>query len=286
MDGERTVDREHPLVTDQGSEHQGATLGQVSAAEKHAYDAARRDQIAKRRDLAAEDRDQAAEERESELAELEDSLGSERSPALERLLIEHKKFRLQAALDRESAAEDRGLAERDRERACEERVEALEALRNAHFDELTGAHRRGLGEDLLRAEIERARRSDGKLVLAFIDVDNLKQVNDAEGHHAGDQLLRDLVDAIRANIRSYSPIIRLGGDEFAFAIGGLDAPEMEERCAVIRADLARRPSGGTITVGVAELRPEDDSSDLLRRADAALVAARADRSRAQTALHD
>jgi diguanylate cyclase (GGDEF)-like protein len=111
-------------------------------------------------------------------------------------------------------------------------------------------------------------------VLGIIDVDGLKKVNDTKGHLVGDQLLRDMVACIRANIRAYEPIVRLGGDEFAFTIAGLARRGAEERCALIRADLARRPSRGTFSVGLAVLEPDDELGDLLRRADAELVEVR------------
>jgi diguanylate cyclase (GGDEF)-like protein len=232
--------------------------GQVQAAEAQMRAADRRDELARRRDVAAAMRDRAADERDRDL--------------------DLETLRAQAASDRASAAADRRLAARDRKRSSQERAQMLDALRCAHLDDLTGAHRRGYGEDLLRSEIERARRADGRLALAFVDVDGLKEVNDQDGHIAGDRLLCDLVDAIRANVRSYEPIIRLGGDEFAFAVTGIDAAGMGERCAVVRADLARRPSCGRVTIGVAELKPDDDLEDLLERADAALVRARTRRS--------
>jgi diguanylate cyclase (GGDEF)-like protein len=210
--------------------------------------------------------------------------GTDDASAFDRLLSEARRIRAEAAADRASAADDRRQAALDREQASKDRAEALQALRRAHFDDLTGAHRRGFGEEVLRAEIERARRSDERLALAFVDVDGLKGVNDTRGHLAGDQLLCDLVQAIKANIRAYEPVIRLGGDEFAFAMLGFDAERMRDRCAVIKADLARRPSGGSISVGITELEPSDDLVDLFRRADEALMEARPKRGRSQNML--
>jgi diguanylate cyclase (GGDEF)-like protein len=182
-----------------------------------------------------------------------------------------------AAHDRERAASDRRLAAEDRAQAAEDRAGALAALRVARCDDLTGAHRRGFGEAVLRGEMDRARRSGERVALVVVDVDGLKDVNDNHGHLAGDSLLKDLVAAIRANIRSHEPVVRLGGDEFAFTIGGVDRAGAEERCAAICADLARRPSHGSITVGIGELGEGDRLDGLLRRADAALVDARAGR---------
>jgi diguanylate cyclase (GGDEF)-like protein len=255
-----------------------ATIRPVGAAEERGREAEAWDELADRRDREAEQRDRAAERRDEEVATMEAAAAVDGDGALERLLGVAARLRAAAALDRAQAAHDRRLAARDRARAAEERGQTLDALRDAQFDDLTGAHRRGPGQEALRAEIERARRADGRLVLAVVDVDGLKQVNDTAGHLAGDALLRDLVTAIRVNIRSYEPVVRLGGDEFAFAIGGIDGEGMAERCTVIRADLARRPNGGRFTVGVAELQPEDSLPDLLERADAALIDARPGRA--------
>ena len=92
-------------------------------------------------------------------------------------------------------------------------------LRRAQIDQLTGALGRELGIATLEREINRARRGNGRLVLAYVDVDGLKEVNDRQGHAAGDALLRDVVGAIQTHLRSYDPIVRVGGDEFVCALG-------------------------------------------------------------------
>jgi diguanylate cyclase (GGDEF)-like protein len=262
--------------SDQGQD-EASTTDRMQAAEVHARDAARRDELACRRDEAAAERDRAAEQRDRRINEL----ASRRNDgfASEEVVVELKRLLASAASDRARAAADRRLAAEERTRAAEERSEALEALESAHFDDLTGAHRRGFGEAMLRAEILRARRRDGRLVFALVDVDGLKEVNDTEGHFAGDELLREVVAAIRANIRSFEPVVRLGGDEFAFTIAGMDLNGAQDRCTVIQADLARRPSGARITFGCTGLRPGDDLDELYRRADCALVEARKRRSR-------
>jgi diguanylate cyclase (GGDEF)-like protein len=232
-----------------------------------------------RRDTVAAERDRAAEQRDQQIAKL-NRVGRNGSAGdqAQRVADQLQRLLAEAASDRARAAADRELAANDRARAAQERAEALEALEDAHFDDLTRAHRRGFGEQLLRAEIDRARRRDGRLVLVMVDVDGLKAVNDTEGHFAGDELLRDVVSAIRANIRSYEPIVRLGGDEFAFTIAGVGLNGARDRCTLIQAELARRPSGACVTFGCTGLRPDDDLSELHRRADIALVEARKRRS--------
>ena len=115
--------------------------------------------------------------------------------------------RARAAADRQRAAEDRANAARERTRLESE-------LRLAHLDHLTGTYHREMGQMALSQEIDRARRADGRFVVAFVDVDGLKAINDHEGHAAGDRVLQLVARAIRTNLRSFDPIIRYGGDEF------------------------------------------------------------------------
>ena len=256
----------------------------LHAAEEQGREATRRDQAASDRESTAETRELAAERRERMMAvTLERALATAQL-SKDRVVACIEALREEAAWDRACAAEDRREAARDRAEAAGERTEALDALRGAHFDELTGAYRRGLGKELLRDEIERALRSGWGLALVILDVDGIKAVNDSRGHLAGDELLRVVVAAIRANIRSYEPIVRLGGDEFAFTIAGVTLVGAIERCDLLRAELGRTPIPADFTVGIAELRRDDDLGDLLHRADAALLDSRQTGGRLRRAL--
>jgi diguanylate cyclase (GGDEF)-like protein len=247
------------------------------AAEQRARLAASRDETAWHRDVTAQARDGAADRRDQESAKLERKMASRGSSL--RVALEHaSEIRARAAKDRARAAEDRRQAARDRELAAQEREKALAELRRAHLDALTGAFRRGSGEDALQAEIDRARRGDTSLVLAFIDVDALREVNNREGHPAGDALLREVVAAIRSKIRSYEPIVRFGGDEFVCAVSDMDLAQARERFKEIQESLASGTGGGGVTVGLAEMRPGDTLGDLIERADAALLQTRRARS--------
>lgn len=141
-------------------------------------------------------------------------------------------------------------------------------------DELTGALRRGAGMAALQREIDRTRRFLGKgLVAIFIDVDGLKEVNDRDGHAAGDERLRATVAAMRERLRSYDLIIRYGGDEFICVLTDSGALEAERTAATL-SDHVRTSTGGTISVGIAELAVGDSVDALVERADAALYAGR------------
>jgi len=152
----------------------------------------------------------------------------------------------------------------------------------AETDDLTGAMRRGAGMAALGREVARARRgSDTRLCVAFIDIDGLKAVNDSQGHPAGDQLLGDVVAALRERLRAYDLVIRYGGDEFVVVLPGLDTPGAERLFDQIAHRLATRTRGRSITVGLAELSAGDNVATLLARADASLVAQRQERATAR-----
>jgi diguanylate cyclase (GGDEF)-like protein len=171
------------------------------------------------------------------------------------------------------ASTDRARAAKDREAAAQDRKHLLAELERAHLDDLTGVYRRGMGEIALLNEIERARRSDLTLVLAYVDCDDLKGVNDREGHAAGDALLRDLVVLLRVNLRPYDPIVRWGGDEFICSISDTDLEGTRDRFEEIRLALAEQ-RGASISVGLAVLEPGDTLETLIDRADDALLEAR------------
>jgi diguanylate cyclase (GGDEF)-like protein len=250
-----------------------AGLTRAGAAEERSQTAERRDETAWHRDVTAQARDSAADRRDRDSAKIERKMAS-RGTALRTALMHAAAVREHAAKDRARAAEDRAQAAADRKRAAEERVATLDELRRAHRDELTGALLRGAGEKALQDEIDRARRGDARLVLAFIDVDGLREINNRDGHPAGDALLQDVVSAIRSKIRTYEPIVRFGGDEFVCVIAEVDLKQAEERFAAVKNSFAESSGGAAVSIGLAELREDDTLSDLIDRADAALLEAR------------
>lgn len=172
-------------------------------------------------------------------------------------------LRHRAECERRAATADREAAARDRDAAAAER-------RFAGLDELTGALRRSTGELALSHEIDRARRSGMALIVAMIDVDGLKAVNDERGHAAGDELLRDVALAITTTLRTYDITVRWGGDEFVCAISDTTAAVAGIRVAAIQSELERRRPGTSISCGLAELEQGDWLESVVARADAAL----------------
>ncbi|KQX26235.1 MULTISPECIES: sensor domain-containing diguanylate cyclase [unclassified Sphingomonas] len=150
----------------------------------------------------------------------------------------------------------------------------------ASTDSLTGA----LNHAAFMEHLDRAlaRLASSHLALIMVDVDHFKQVNDGHGHLAGDQVLVELHDRLRALLRDHDRIGRLGGDELAILLDGT-AEELALTIAeAIRVSVASQPvilPGGrpldiSISCGVAQAYPGMSREALMRRADDALYAAK------------
>jgi len=255
-----------------------------SVSTVRAESAAARLRTASDRDRAAELRDRGAEGRDS-LARLHD-LQDDAEASREDILLRAERDRARAAADRAKAADDRARAAADRAEAARERAEALrdrtksaDSLKLAATDELTGAFTRRFGLEEVSRELERAHRTGGGLVLAFVDVDGLKVVNDSKGHLAGDTLLRLLGETLRANVRPYDVIVRYGGDELLCAMPNLSAGEARARFEKITTALAGADTEHSVTFGLAEAEPADSLEELIARADADFLEARRSRTR-------
>jgi diguanylate cyclase (GGDEF)-like protein len=156
----------------------------------------------------------------------------------------------------------------------------------ARHDSLTGLPNRLQFEEHLQRAISRTRRQRGFLAIGLLDLDDFKPINDVWGHSSGDALLRQLATRLRALLRESDLLARFGGDEFVLAIEGLSEvntlPVLLNRLqsAVEKPfDLGDGLSVSTaFSLGIA-LFPEDgDTPDLLlRRADAALYVAKANK---------
>jgi diguanylate cyclase (GGDEF)-like protein len=186
--------------------------------------------------------------------------------------------RAQAAADRALAAADRTKAARELAEAVQLRLQAARELKSATTDELTGAWTRKLGLEEVARELARANRTGAALVVAFVDVDGLKQVNDTRGHLAGDTLLQLVGETIRTHVRPYDVVVRYGGDEFVCAMSNLGAFEARERFGNVAKALRRVDAEHSVTFGIAEAGPADSLQSLLARADADLLDARRLRS--------
>lgn len=98
-----------------------------------------------------------------------------------------------------------------------------ELRHSASHDALTGLPNRPYFMERVNFELERARRTNTEVAVAFLDLDKFKSINDTLGHEAGDRLLQLVAQRVRARIRSSDTVGRLGGDEFALVLADLSS---------------------------------------------------------------
>ena len=144
-----------------------------------------------------------------------------------------------------------------------------EARINANIDALTGVKNRHAykeAEERLNAQLAEHRAAEFAIVL--LDVNDLKKVNDIQGHKAGDQYLRDACHII-CEIFKHSPVFRVGGDEFAVVAQGNDYARMDELIGQMDAHNEDAIRGGGIVIACGMARYEDDGrvAPVFERAD-------------------
>lgn len=154
--------------------------------------------------------------------------------------------------------------------------------RSADTDSLTGLANRAAFERALDAAMTRAHGDDSPLLLALVDLDGFKAINDTLGHTAGDDVLRGVGRSLQAHWLKGCIAARLGGDEFAVIIDdvalardpALLCIRLEEALRVpVRSDSLSLVSAGT--VGIAALEPDCHTvRDFVHRADTILYAAK------------
>ncbi|WP_407669295.1 diguanylate cyclase domain-containing protein [Orrella marina] len=101
--------------------------------------------------------------------------------------------------------------------------------RLAHYDALTGLPNRRLLADRLDQAVAHARRTGESLALAMLDLDDFKPVNDRYGHDAGDRLLVEVSNRLKATVRAEDTVARLGGDEFTLILWNVQGDTPFER---------------------------------------------------------
>jgi diguanylate cyclase (GGDEF)-like protein len=101
---------------------------------------------------------------------------------------------------------------------------------HASVDILTGVFNRRVGMNLIRKRYETVKREDGGFILCFIDIDNLKMVNDKFGHLEGDSFIIDVCRIIKEEIKPNDLIFRYGGDEFMILFNDDDEHEIDRIC--------------------------------------------------------
>ncbi|WP_126443759.1 sensor domain-containing protein [Sulfuricystis multivorans] len=158
-------------------------------------------------------------------------------------------------------------------KAAEERIHHL-----AYYDSLTGLPNRALLHRLLEQSLAAARRYRRSGALLFIDLNRFKPINDSLGHAAGDRLLQQVAERLRATVRTEDVVARLGGDEFVVALFDIARREHAARVAQKVIEALEPPfhiEGHTLRVGAAigiSIFPRDGNTPetLLRMADIAM----------------
>jgi diguanylate cyclase (GGDEF)-like protein len=195
------------------------------------------------------------------------------NPVLRRQLPGRTGAALQTALNQLHRSVQAGETER----------EAL--LERATRDSLTGLLNRGAALEALRLDMAAVHRSRGELTLTlfFIDLDDLKSINDSIGHDGGDVAIRAVAEALKLTTRASDVIARFGGDEFVVGwLGKPDSDVPEELARRISSNVAQSEIGTpesavalACSIGVAVSEPSDATVEtLIERADRALYDAK------------
>jgi diguanylate cyclase (GGDEF)-like protein/PAS domain S-box-containing protein len=165
---------------------------------------------------------------------------------------------------------------------------------DALHDALTGLPNRTLLLDRLRHALNRSARAGTRVAVLFLDLDNLKVINDSLGHHAGDELLQAIGPRLHRELRASDTVARFGGDEFAIVCEDVADDEHAIRIAerLVRAfedpfTVGGEARFGSVSVGVVVTDPASDRSaeGLLSDADAAMYRAK-ERGRGRLEVFD
>jgi len=157
-----------------------------------------------------------------------------------------------------------------RRKEAEEKLEEL-----ARVDSLTGCYNRRYGLELLDRQMKLSHRSKSPLLLAFLDIDKFKPINDNFGHNEGDQFLKEVAGLFKSTLREIDIICRMGGDEFllVFPDNSLkDAVQIKERLNKNLIELnqnLKKPYQIDFSMGLSEYDPDKSLSmdELIRIAD-------------------
>lgn len=157
--------------------------------------------------------------------------------------------------------------------------------KGVYEDALTKVNNRGFFYLKMNEEIGKLKKSNSKISLLMVDIDNFKTINDTYGHVAGDNLVKKLANILAENIRKSDNIIRWGGDEFAIIL-----PESNHEEAYVIAERIRNVIQDyifcynnivikmTVSIGIASVKDEIGIDDFVDLADSALYKAKQTRN--------
>jgi diguanylate cyclase (GGDEF)-like protein len=149
----------------------------------------------------------------------------------------------------------------------------LELDRMLTVDPLTRAGNRTALEDALRRVKSQYTRAHIPATVIMLDLDNFKEINDTQGHTAGDQVLRRMSSLIQSRLRPTDKLFRFGGEEFLVITENTSINQAAYLAEDIR-KMIEAERGLTISAGLAELRADESTDQLINRADRALYKAK------------
>lgn len=154
-------------------------------------------------------------------------------------------------------------------------IDELEQL--ADSDTLTPLlNRRAFLREVERG-IARVARHGTPMAVMIADLDNLKAINDRDGHQAGDAALLHVGSALKASVRASDTVARIGGDEFGLVIEDLDAAAAVAKVQALAAAIAADPVDGfqvSVSIGHTMVAADDSIDSIIARADSAMYAAK------------
>ncbi len=167
-------------------------------------------------------------------------------------------------------------------RLVEKQAAGIERIvRDSRTDALTGLWNRRALDEQVPLLLSEAQRYGTPLSVVMVDVDRFKQVNDEYGHPAGDAALQHIARLLRTGLRDADFIARYGGEEFVILLTQTDLARALIAVERIRKSIQESPFHVAektvvieVSMGLAQVRPNDRFSDVLARADAALLQAK------------
>lgn len=161
------------------------------------------------------------------------------------------------------------------------KIAAERLSEEATHDALTGLPNRRYLFQWLEPTLARAKRQGERISALYLDLDGFAQVNNTQGHEAGDRVLKRVADLLKLSTRESDFIARQGGDEFVIVVCGMDdmqlivlAKKIVQTLAQVSPDAGNENLAG-VSIGVATAQPDkDDAASLLKKADEAMYQAK------------